>query len=63
MHLDYSVYIVSTLPLHVLSVPSASDRSLQLETSFSGPVPDPFDSFPLDLTAILSLTVSGIPGL
>ena len=29
VRLDYSVYIVSMLPLHILSVPSASDRSLQ----------------------------------
>ena len=26
-------------------------------------LPDPFYLFPLDLTAILSMTVSGIPGL
>ena len=38
-------------------------ESIRLETSVLGPVPDPFYSFPLDLTAILSLTVSGIPRL
>ena len=38
-------------------------ESIRLETSVSGPVPDPFYLFPLDLTAILSRTVSGIPGL
>ena len=30
-HLDYSVVIVSTLPLHFLSVPSASNRSCQCQ--------------------------------